>query len=92
MNDDDLSRALHDAVSDIEPRDALADIRARTRPDAKVENMSNRTWPLVLLGAVATAAVIGVVAFVGGFGGGDGEDPGPAASSTQPSATPEPTP
>ncbi|WP_295660805.1 Gmad2 immunoglobulin-like domain-containing protein [uncultured Nocardioides sp.] len=91
MNDDDLSRALHDAVSDIEPRDALADIRARTRSDAKVENMSNRTWPLVLLGAVATAAVIGVVAFVGGFGG-DGEpDPGPAAATSQPSEPAQPS-
>lgn len=92
MNDDDnLSRALHDAVSDVEPRDALADIRARTRSDAKVENMSNRTWPLVLLGAAATAAVIGVVAFVGGFGGDDDPDPGPAASTTEPSVTPEPS-
>lgn len=89
---DDLSRALHDAVSDIEPRDALADIRARTRSDAKVENMSNRTWPLVLLGAVATAAVIGVVAFVGGFGDDDPPDPGPAAASATTQATdPEPS-
>jgi hypothetical protein len=93
VNDDDarIARALHDAVSDIEPRDALADIRARTRSDAKVENMSNRTWPLVLLGAVATAAVIGVIAFVGGLGDDDEPDPGPAASTTQPSATPEPS-
>ncbi|MBA3781270.1 MAG: hypothetical protein H0X12_05375, partial [Nocardioides sp.] len=44
--DDKLARALHDAVSGIEPRDALAEIRSRTRPrsDAKVETMSNRTW------------------------------------------------
>ncbi|WP_248581127.1 Gmad2 immunoglobulin-like domain-containing protein [Nocardioides sp. InS609-2] len=89
--DDKLARALHDAVSRIEPRDALAEIRSRTRPrsDAKVETMSNRTWPLVLLGAAATAAVIGVVAFVGGFGGDDDPDPDPAASSSQAA---EPTP
>ncbi len=92
MTDDDrLARALHDAVSDIEPRDALAEIRSRTRTrsDAKVATMSNRTWPLVLLGAAATAAVIGVVAFVGGFGG-DEPDPGPAASSSQ-ATEPEPS-
>lgn len=46
--------------------------------------MSNRAWPLVLLGAVATAAVIGVVAFVGGFGGGDDPDTDPAGSSQAP--------
>ncbi len=49
--------------------------------------MSKSTWPLILLGAVATAAVIGVVAFVGGFGG-DEPDPDPAASSSQ---APEPS-
>ncbi|WP_426245327.1 Gmad2 immunoglobulin-like domain-containing protein [Nocardioides sp. LHG3406-4] len=81
-DDDDLARALRDAVSDIEPRDALADIRARTRTDAKVTTMSKRSWPLVLLGAAATAAVIAAIAVAGGLGG-DDADPDPAASSSQ---------
>ncbi len=90
-SDDKLARALHDAVSQVEPRDALAEIRSRTRTrtDAKVETMTNRSWPLVLLGAAATAAVIGVVAFVGGFGD-DEPDPGPATSTSQ-TTEPEPS-
>ena len=96
MNPDDerLARALHDAVSDVEPRDALADIRARTRTPAKVETMSQRrTWPFVLLGAAATAAVIAAFAIVGSLD--DGDDPArpdPVAASSPAPATSSPSP
>lgn len=73
--DDKLSRALHDAVSGIEPRDALGDIRARTRTGAE-----RHGWPLVLAGAVATAAIVATFAVV--TSGSDQPEPGPAASPT----------
>lgn len=65
MNDDDqLRRLLSDAVSDIEPRDRLAEIRASVHPDPQVVPMSRpRPWFYALAGAVASAAVIGVIAY-----------------------------
>jgi hypothetical protein len=66
MNDDDdqLRRLLSDAVSDIEPRDRLAEIRASVHPDPQVVPMSRpRPWLYALSGAVASAAVIGVIAY-----------------------------
>lgn len=60
---------LSDAVSDVEPQDALDSIRTRT----KVTPMSSRNrsrrgnpWRYALLGAAATAAVIGGIAYAGG--------------------------
>lgn len=74
MNDDELRRLLEDAVSDIEPRDSLSSIHART----KVRSMSSkRSW---LLGAgaavVATAATVMAVAVLAD--GGWTDDPGVA--------------
>jgi hypothetical protein len=65
VNDDDqLRRLLSDAVSDIEPRDRIAEIRASVHPDPQVVPMSRpRPWLYALSGAVASAAVIGVIAF-----------------------------
>ena len=66
MNDDDdqLRRLLSDAVSDVEPRDRLAEIRASVHPDPQVVPMSRpRPWLYALSGAVASAAVIGVIAY-----------------------------
>jgi hypothetical protein len=66
MNDDDdqLRRLLSHAVSDVEPRDRLAEIRASVHPDPQVVPMSRpRPWLYALSGAVASAAVIGVIAY-----------------------------
>ena len=65
MNDDDqLRRLLSDAVSDVEPRDRIAEIRASVHPDPQVVPMSRpRPWLYALSGAVASAAVIGVIAY-----------------------------
>jgi hypothetical protein len=63
-DDDQLRRLLSDAVSDIEPRDRLAEIRASVHPDPQVVPMSRpRPWLYALSGAVASAAVIGVIAY-----------------------------
>jgi hypothetical protein len=73
-----LSDLLHDAVSDVEPREALDSIRNRT----KVTPMPARPWTYAVGGAVvATAALFGAVAFAGdqlGLTGND--DAGPAAT------------
>ena len=64
MNDDQLRRLLSDAVSDIEPEDRIEELRASVHPSAKVVPMSrSRSW-YAAAGIVATAAVIGVVAYV----------------------------
>jgi hypothetical protein len=76
MNDDEqLRRLLEDAVSDVEPRDSLGSIHART----KVRSMSSkRSW---LLGAavVATAATVAAVTVLTGDGTTD--EPGVASPS-----------
>jgi Immunoglobulin-like domain of bacterial spore germination/Sporulation and spore germination len=67
MNDDRLHRLLSDAVSDVEPDDRLEAIRAEVHPDPKVVPVSSsRPWTYALGGIVATAAVIGVVAYATG--------------------------
>lgn len=102
---DDLTRLLHDAVDDLEPRSGFEAIRARTSlttpAPAKESPVTNiRTWFLGGLGAaVATAAVIGGVMLVGNND--PSSDPGPVDSpspsitelpSDDPTtATPEPT-
>ena len=91
MNDHDhdprLSHLLSDAVSDVEPQDALAEIRTRT----KVTPMSaRRPWLYAVGGAVvATAATVAAVAALGGTPENTAQDQGPAASQ---SPTEEPTP
>ena len=100
MNDDQLRRLLADAVSDVEPRESLRSIHART----KVSPMQrNRSW---LLGAaaavVATAATVAAVAVMSGDSTTGNRPPdiaGPSTSVTtkqaqqpSPSATEEPSP
>ena len=82
-----LSHLLSDAVSDVEPQDALAEIRNRT----KVTPMSaRRPWLFAVGGAVvATAATVAVVAAVGGSPQ-NTADPGPATSQS-PTEEPAPT-
>jgi hypothetical protein len=64
--DDELSRLLRDAVSDVEPRGTLDQIRSRTRTH-KVVPM-NRRWLLPVLAAAAATVVVigGVVTLTGG--------------------------
>ncbi|MGH3369185.1 MAG: Gmad2 immunoglobulin-like domain-containing protein [Nocardioidaceae bacterium] len=80
-----VRRLLDDAVADVEPRDSLASIQART----KVTPMQrNRPWFLGAAAAVvATAATVAAVTVLTGDGT-TGEDPGVAGS---PSSTPSTT-
>ena len=96
--DRELSGLLSDAVSDVEPTDALDTIRTRT----KVTPMSSRRpWLLAAGGAVvATAAVITAIALAGGNLPGttaddDGPDPADRTSRVSdptPSESDEPSP
>lgn len=95
--DRQLSGLLSDAVSDVEPVDALDTIRTRT----KVTTMSSRRpWLFAAGGAVvATAAVITAIALAGGNlpGTTADDDPGPAdrtsrASDPTPTEPTEPSP
>jgi hypothetical protein len=59
-----LRRLLSDAVSDIEPESRLDELRASVHPRPKVVPMTrSRSW-YAATGIVATAAVIGVIAYV----------------------------
>lgn len=72
-DDLDLRRLLADAVADVEPHDRLGEIRRRT---ARAPRRSRRRWTLAVLGAgVATASVVGGVAWLGGLGLPTEEDP-----------------
>ncbi len=106
MNDDQLRRLLSDAVSDVEPEDRLDQIRASVRPDPKVVPMArSRSWTYAAAGIVATAAVIGVVAYATGAvpgmsnadtnsptSGRGHHHPGPVSSSPTPTPTSSPSP
>ncbi len=92
-----LSELLSDAVSEVEPSNALDTIRHRT----KVTPMSSRRpWLFAAGGAVfATAAVVTAIALAGGGLSGTTaqDDPGPAGRTSSgtdpmPSESPEPTP
>ncbi|QWZ06515.1 GerMN domain-containing protein [Nocardioides panacis] len=90
MNDDQLRALLEDAVSDVEPRGSLDDIRSRTTP-----SRSRRPWVWGAGGAVlATAATIAAVALLSGPPGTTDAGPGPAgttqATGPQTSATERP--
>lgn len=92
-NHDPLRELLSDAVSDVEPDDALVSIRNRTRQRT---SSSRRPWLLGAGGAVvATAATITAIAFVGNLGNDHSAGPGPATSPSGqvslPSGTSEPT-
>jgi hypothetical protein len=59
--DDERLRALfHDAVSDVEPRDGLGEVRRRTR----MRRTASRRWAPVLAGAGAVAATVAVATVV----------------------------
>lgn len=86
MNEhDDLRRLLEHAVDDVEPRDALDSIHARTKV---VPMSSRRSW---MLGAgaavVATAATVLAVTVLGGDGGTTDEPGFAGPTATAPSET-----
>jgi len=89
-----LSHLLSDAVSDVEPQDALAEIRNRTKATTM---SSRRPWLFAVGGAVvATAATVAAVAALGGGPQPTAQDPEPATSQTPteepaPSESVEPT-
>lgn len=84
--DDRLRSVLEDAVSDVEPRDRLAAIHART-----ASSSPRRPWLLVAAGAVAaTAATVTAVTVLGD--GGTSQEPGFAGPSTSSAPSPSPTP
>ncbi len=89
--DDDVRRLLDEAVSDVEPRDALASIHART----KVSSMQGkRSWFLGAgAAAVATAATVAAVTVLGSDSTPQRPDnAGPAtAASTSPSQATSPS-
>jgi hypothetical protein len=87
-HDDRLRRLLSDAVSDIEPEDRIDELRASVRSSARVVPATQpRSW-YAAAGIVATAAVIGVVAFVTHLASDTSTDLGPASDgSVVPSAT-----
>jgi hypothetical protein len=82
MNEDErLRRLISDAVSDVEPDDRIGEIRSAVRPDPKVVPMArSRSW-YAAAGIVATAAVIGVIAYVTSVAGNDPSVVGPAGGA-----------
>ncbi len=108
MNDEHDPRLrwlMSDAVADVEPRDALPDIRSavHSRPQETTMSPSSRSssnpWTYALTGALLAAAVIVAVflLFDGSPLGGDDPDPaaGPTSGSTgkdKPTKEPSPTP
>ena len=93
-NDERLRRLLSDTVAGVEPDDRLDAIRASVRSDQKVVPMTrSRTWTYAAGGILATAAVIGVIAFAAGAvpGFDQADDTAPAGqpgASHSPRATP----
>jgi hypothetical protein len=79
--DDRLRQLLSDAVSDIEPTDRLDELRASVRPRPKVVPMARSRWWYAATGIIATAAVIGIVAYVTHVVGDRATDLGPATDS-----------
>jgi hypothetical protein len=78
VNDDQLRRLLSDAVRDIEPADHLDELRASVHPSPKVVPMArSRSW-YAAGGIIATAAVIGVIAYLTSVVGDKAPDLGPA--------------
>src|SRR5205814_520952 len=100
---DRLRQLLSDAVTDIEPADRLDQLRASVHPSPKVVPMTrSRSW-YAAAGIVATAAVIGIVAYVTSMAGHRSDHVGAAtdggtglpsatATATDTSATSSPSP
>lgn len=88
---DDLTRLLHGAVDDIEPRPGLHAIRSRTSTK-ETPMPASRPWLLGALGgAVATAAVIGGVVVATNGEDKAGKEPDVLAPTTSEPASPSPS-
>ena len=89
-SDDDIRRALHDAVSDIEPQGSLDDIRTRTD---KVVPMKRWFLPTLAVAAVMAAVVGGACWLVNSDAetGGAAGTPTTTPSQTSPTETPTTT-
>lgn len=90
-HDDELRRLLNEAVDDLDPHEGLTTIKSKTK-----ENKMSARRP-VLFGAggaaIATAAVIGVIAWSGGFGNDDKtDDSEPAGAPTASASVADPSP
>ena len=83
MSDEDIRRALHDAVSDVEPHGSLDDIRSRTQ---KVDPMTKRWFLPTIAVAAVMAAVVG-----GAFWLVNDDNPSNHASGTPTHSTTNPT-
>jgi hypothetical protein len=82
MNDDRLRHLLGDAVSEVEPTDRIDELRASVRPRPRVVPMArHRSW-YAGAGIVATAAVIGVVAYLTSLASDQASELGPAGQDT----------
>jgi hypothetical protein len=84
MNDDQLSRLLKDAVSDIEPADRIEELRASVRPRGRIVHLLHaRPW---YAAAGIVAAVICLVATITTVASNNSADPGFAGppGSTRP--------
>ena len=97
-HDPRLRWLLSDAVSDVEPRHALSDIRSAldSRPQETTMSPSSRSssapWTFAFTGALLAAAVMVAVFLLFGGPGNGSDDPDPAgAPTTPPTATEEPT-
>jgi hypothetical protein len=105
MSDDEqLRRLLDDAAADIHPRDRLPEIRASVRSARRPATSTPRPWLYAAAGAVASVAVIGIVAYTTsvlsgpdahgpGYASDGGPDPAPTTiTATDPSASHATTP
>jgi hypothetical protein len=87
VDDDDLRTAMHDAVSDVGPRDGLDRIRSRT----KTSKAAPTRWlPLATAAAAAVVLVIGGTAWVAQVTSSDdtGSGPGQRGDTTGTADTP----
>lgn len=74
MNDDQLRRLLHDAVSDVEPEDRLEELHTSVRPGARVvHHLRARPW---YAAAGIVAAVICLVASITSVASNKSSEPG----------------
>jgi len=79
-HDPRLRWLISDAVSEIEPRDVLPEIRSRTQEDT-MSSSPQRPWVYAVTGALLAAAVIVAVFLIGNLPGGS-DDPTPVADDS----------
>lgn len=84
-DDERLRALLHDAVSDVEPRDGLGEVRRRTR----ARRTPSRRWAPLLVGAGAVAAtVVAATVVVNGLDSDPDRDEPPVTSPSESTSDP----